>query len=178
MDEKSPQLKSGDILPATDQVYRIVLATDRDRKNKKIPAIRCFSLSAADENKLSVDWDKQTTPEECIARTGATFKMNTENYKQYEDRELFALDISFLDSLQDVEKVVYDPVLYDIPIKGRVNNPSHSLMVFDKEFAKDRARQPEIVLKIRNHAANKKVAIDWDKVHELVKKYRLESFSC
>jgi len=172
MDEKSPRLKKGDILPDSDQVYRIVLATQRDRKNNQIPSIRCFSLSPADENMLSVDWEKQTTPEESIARTGASYKLDMEIYKTYENRELFALNISFLNSLPEVEKVVYDPICYTITFEGRVNNPAHSLVVFDTKFANDRAQEPETLLKIRDHAVNNKVELDWDKVDELVKDYR------
>jgi|GEM_PF-1219201 hypothetical protein len=174
MDEKSPRLTKGDILPEGDQVYRIVLANQRDKKNKKIPAIRCFSLSPDDNNMLSVDWEKRTTPEECIARFGGSFKKDTETYKPYENRELFALGIFFLNLLPVVEKVVYDPEIFDPPVKGRVNNPAHSLVVFEAALSNNSAQAPETLMKIRDHATKNKVEIDWDKVHELVKNYRQE----
>lgn len=177
MDEKSPELRPGDILPDEDQVYRIVLAKDRDRKNKKVPSVSCFSLNKNDGNKLSVDWEKLTTAEQCIARVGASFKTGTENYKTYDERLLYALDISFLNSLPEVERVVYDPVVQIIPARGRVNNPAHSLLVFNEEFSNNRALEAEILLKIRDHAANNMVEIDWVHVHELVKTYRLEQES-
>jgi hypothetical protein len=38
-----------------DRVYRIVLASERDRKNHQIPSLGCFSFSPSDDGKLSVD---------------------------------------------------------------------------------------------------------------------------
>lgn len=172
MDEKSPELKKGDILPESDKVFRNVLITQRDRRNKNIPAVRCFSLSPNDNNKLSVDWEKQTTPEECIARIGASFRMRKEEYKQYNNREVYALDIAFLNSLSDIEKVVYDPIIFCTPEKGKTDNPAHSLVVFLEEFANKKIKEPEILIKIRDHAINKKVEIDWHQVEKLVQLYR------
>lgn len=168
MDEQTLNLNKGDNLPESDKVYRIVLTKDRDRKDKKIPATRCFSLSKYDESKLSVDWDEMTTPEESVARFGASFKCEKEEYKSYEDREIYALDISFLNSLSKVEKVVYDPLFFDTTIIGRINNPAHSLIVFEQEYDND----PEILIKIRDYASKNKVQIDMQKVDKLVKIYR------
>ncbi|MFW5886141.1 MAG: hypothetical protein ACOCUL_00150 [Bacteroidota bacterium] len=172
MDEKSP-LKKGDILPETDKVFRNVLITQRDRRNKNIPAVRCFSLSPHDNNKLSVDWERLTTPEECIARIGASFRMGKEEYKQYNNREVYALDIAFLNSLSEIEHVVYDPVVYSLPEKGKVNNPAHSLVVFLEEFTHKKMKEPETLIKIRDHAVNKKAEVDWSQVEELVQLYRI-----
>ena len=101
MDEKEPNIIKGDELPAADRVYRIVVATQRDRKNKAIPATRCFDLNKNDDNKLSVDWEEMTTPEECIARVGTSFRFNKDEYKPYDNREIYALEIDFLNRLKD-----------------------------------------------------------------------------
>jgi hypothetical protein len=45
MDEKLFELKKGDLLPDCDRVLRIVGNKQRDKKNKNIPSVRCFSLS-------------------------------------------------------------------------------------------------------------------------------------
>lgn len=74
--------------------------------------------------------------------------------------------------LRIVENVVYDPIYYGKPEKGRVNNPAHSLVKFTEAFAKDNQNNPEIILKMRNHAVENKVQIDSDKVQELVEKFR------
>lgn len=82
MDEElSVFIKGGDQLPDTDKVYRIVLVTNRDRKNHNIPSIGCFSLAPTDEGSLSVDWERKTSPEESIARFGASYKLYTKEYK-------------------------------------------------------------------------------------------------
>lgn len=172
MDEKESVINTGDLLPPPDDVYRIALIKDRDRKNKSIPAVRCFSLSPHDDYRLSVDWEKRTTPEECMARVGATYKMHTTQYKDYQNREIYALNVAFLNSLIDIDKVIYAPVILDIPEKGRINNPAHSLVVFSLEYSKDQAKEPETLLKIRDHAKDKRVEAGKVKVEELVKNYR------
>ncbi|MDK2842974.1 MAG: hypothetical protein PWQ17_2480 [Anaerophaga sp.] len=172
MDEKLFELKKGDLLPDCDRVLRIVGNTQRDKKNKNIPSVRCFSLSPNDEGSLSVDWERKTTPEEAIARFGASFKLCKEEYKSYDNREVYAMKISFLNALEPVESVVYDPIYYEKPEKGRVNNPAHSLIKFTEAFANDNQNDPEIILKMRNHAVENKVQINLDTVHELVKEYR------
>ena len=45
MDASISDLKKGDPLPSKDFVIRIVVATERDKKNKQIPAPRCFTFS-------------------------------------------------------------------------------------------------------------------------------------
>lgn len=127
MDEKSFALKKGDRLPLGDRIFRVVLSTERDRKNKNVPALRCFSLTPADKGCLSVDWERKTTPEESVARFGATYKMNKEEYKPYDNREI---------------------------------------------FAKNNFNDPETILKMRDHAAERKITVNDEKVHELVKELR------
>lgn len=165
----------GKQLPDEDDVYRIVICTDRDRKNKMIPAVRCFSLSPQDDNKLSVDWDKKTSPEESIARVGASYKFNKQEYKPFDNREIYAMNVGFLTTLNDVSSIVYDPISLATPMTGAVNNPAHSLIIFTEIFASSHAREPEALLKIRNHAKDKKVDIDMEVVKRLVKEYRESS---
>lgn len=175
MDEKSFALKKGDRLPLGDRIFRVVLSTERDRKNKNVPALRCFSLTPADKGCLSVDWERKTTPEESVARFGATYKMNKEEYKPYDNREIFALEVSFVSSLSDVEEIIYDPVYVHGRIKGRVANPAHSLIRFTEIFAKNNFNDPETILKMRDHAAERKITVNDEKVHELVKELRILS---
>lgn len=156
----------GDSLPPEDSVYRIVLVTDRDKKNKEIPAIRCFSLHSSDKGKLSVDWSKKTTPEESIARVGASYKTGTTTYKEYNNRELYGLNIGFLKSLEKIEDVVYDPIKVQPRISGKPDNQAHSLVIFNDE------NDPEVLEKIRDHAKYNKVLFDMKKVEELVNALR------
>lgn len=86
--------------------------------------------------------------------------------------EIYALNVAFLNSLIDIDKVIYAPVILDVPEKGRINNPAHSLVVFSLEFSKDQAREPETLLKIRDHAKNRRVEVNKEKVEELVNRYR------
>jgi len=150
----------------------VVLESARDKKNKRLPAISSFSLSDNDHGNLSVDWERKTTPEESIARFGASYKFGKKEYKPYENRAIYALDISFLNSLSDVEGVIYDPIFYSQPVKGRVNNPAHSLIRFNLALEENGINDPETLLKIRDHAAKQKVSYDLEKVHAMVDKLR------
>lgn len=170
---KELDLKKGDILPDEDLVYRIVLSTERDRKNKMIPAARCFDLSPQDNNKLSVDWNAKTSPEECIARVGGSFRFEREEYKPYHNREIYAMEIAFLNRLDDVLQLEYDPIIHNPPQKGNPNNPAHSLVVFHLSFLNDKAKRPETILKIRNHAKHNRISLNNEKLDDLVKSYRV-----
>lgn len=118
------------------------------------------------------EWELKTSPEESIARVGASYKPNKTEYKPYENREIYALDISFLCSLTDVDKVIYDPIYFEIPVEGRVNNPAHSLIKFSEAYIDNDANDPETILKMRDHAAERRIPIDIEKVHELVEGLR------
>jgi len=172
MDEKSFNRSIGDSLPDLDDVYRLAIVTDRDKRNKAIPAVRSFSLKPSDKNKLSVEWEKQTTPEECIARVGCTYKISTTTYKGFDNREIYSLKIDFLKSLSDVEDVIYDPVFFLIPEKGRINNPAHSLVIFSLDLLSEKANEPETYLKLRDHAKSRRVAFNMEEVKKLVKACR------
>lgn len=172
MDEEVFNPSIGESLPDSDNVYRLALVTDRDKRNKAIPAVRCFSLMPSDKNRLSVEWEKQTTPEECIARVACTYKRNTTIFKSYENREIYSLSINFLKSLSDIEDVIYDPVFFLKPEKGQVNNPAHSLVVFSLDLLSRNANEPEIYLKMRDHAKDRRIAFNMEKVTKLVNEHR------
>ena len=100
-------------LPEADNVYRMVHITMRDRKNKSIPAIRCFSPSPADNYKLSVDHAENTTPEISLSRVGATLKKDRA-YKNINDFEIYSLNVGATLLIPGILDVVADPI---------VNNP-------------------------------------------------------
>lgn len=172
MDERKPQVKSGGSLPLEDQVYRIALVSWREKKNKSVPSTRCFDLTERDGNKLSVDWSGLTTPEESIARVGASFKFGKEEYKESGSRELYALEISFLNTLKEIEEVIYDPIINTPSIKGQPNNLAHSLIIFNEDVVNDKLKRPEIILKLRDHAKSRRVEVNTDQVNDLVEEYR------
>lgn len=173
MDEQIPSLNNGDNLPESDRVYRISLNTQRDRKNKKIPSVSCFSLSPSDKDngfKLSTDWEKKTTPEESIARVGCSYKGGTNNFKPYDNREIYAINVEFVKSITGIDRVIFDPVIKENPPIGEPHNPAHSSIVFQKEdFDKN---EPEILLKIRNHATDQKIDFEITEVDRMVQEYR------
>lgn len=172
MDDKVSDLNSGDSLPETDKTYRVVLASQRDKKDKFTPSISCFSLTPADKAegyKLSVDWSKKTTAELSLSRVGCTYKSKTTVFKEYSNRELYALDVKFLKEI-GVENVIYDPLILHPTKVGTPNNIAHSLICFKEEdYDKNEA---EILLKIRNHAKEQKVPVNMNEVDRLVSECR------
>jgi hypothetical protein len=155
-----------DPLSFEDFVYRIALTTDRDRKNKAIPAIRNFSLNPNDNGNLSVDWDKLTTPEDSIARIGAQFKFNSSEFKEFENRELYALNVEKVRSIEGINDVVHDPISESLP--GIPKNEAHSLIC----CSSNEELHPEIFLKLRDTAKDNLVVVNMDIVREKVEVLR------
>lgn len=176
MVESELNLGDGQI-PFHDRVFRIALNSQRARDNKLIPSTSCFSLNNSDKENdysLSVDWEKMTTAEDCIIRVGCSFKRETGIFKDYRTREIYALDVSFLTALSQVEKVISTPLINNPPIFGRPDNPAHSSICF-KRLAYDEA-EPELILKIRDHAKDKIVEFDMTEVEKKVEGYRSAPF--
>jgi hypothetical protein len=173
MDVRKFGLEIGKPLPYNSRVFRIVLSDQRDKHDKSIPSISCFSLSPEDKEdgfRLSVDCDCGNTPELTIARVGSAYKKGTTTYKDYKKREIYALDVDFLTTLDAVNAVIYDPIYYFETIKGKVDNPAHSLITFNQEqFDKIEA---EVYLKLRNHAKDKKQIINMTEVDKLVEDFK------
>ncbi len=169
MDEGAPHLNKGDSLPEGNKVFRLVLTSQRDRKNKRIPAIRCFSLSQRDQSRLSVDFKPFTSAEECLSRVGCSYKTGTNEFKSFSDREIYSLETTFLHSLESVTDITYDPIFYEILQKGFANNPAHSLIIFSSNYDET---EPEIFVKLRDHAVSRKVDVNMVKVAEMVEKCR------
>ncbi len=175
MDESKPELTFGMSLPNSDFVYRLI-PKDLVEKDKFTPRIRGFSLSREDKMQgygLSVDWSSLTTPEESIARVGASFKKDTIKYKDYNTKDIYSLSVSFLKSIEAILDVVHDPKMYPTPIEGSPNNPSHSLVIFSPEELEK--NETEIYSRIREHAKDKKQTVNTKKIEEFVHVYRSTS---
>lgn len=125
MDGREFDLKPCEAIPAEDSVIRIVLVNNRDRSNKQIPAIREFSLHPADEGKLSVDYKNYTIPEQCLIRVGRS-KNHKGEYKNPLERELYLLDVKSILDVNNIDKVIYDPIIFNPEVQGKPNNPAHS----------------------------------------------------
>ncbi len=177
MDVSELEIKKGDRLPAKDCVYRHGLKEWHEKKNEFLPSLRFFALSPNDKiegYKLSVDWNAITSPEEVIARVGATYKVNKNGdftFKEFENRVIYSVEINFLNSLNFILNVVYDPIVNKPIIIGSPNNPSHSLICFDSQFYTDQ-NEPMILAEIRNHAKSNRITVDFDIVKKLVEEYR------
>jgi hypothetical protein len=169
MDEKkSSEVNFNDPLPPADSVYRIALLTqkDLDENGKLIPKLSCFSLSAddiKDNYRLSVDWDKKTTPEEVLIRVGTSFKRGKPEYKPFENRALYKLEVGFLRQLPFVFDVIYTP--------SRTNN-AHSSVCFDNENYNYKEHEPQILTELREHSKRFNIQINIEEVKEKVAELR------
>jgi len=173
MDVTEAQINKGDSLPNSDNLNRIVLKDMKEKNDKFLPHVKCFSLSPADKDEgygLSVDWDKKTTPEDTIIRVGCSYKGDSEVFKEYANREIYSLNIEILKTIVGVVDIKYDPIINLPEQKGRPSNISHSLIYFSEEEYKK--NEPIIILQIRNHAKDRKVEVDMAKVDNGVQQYR------
>ena len=170
MDEKKLEdVKPGDSLPSLDFVYRVALQSERDldESGNHIPRLKCFSLSPADieaNYKLSVDWEKKTTPEEVLIRWGTSFKRgkNTE-YKPFDNRVLYKLNVGFLQKLPFILDVIYSP--------SHKNN-AHSSICFDNEQFNYKEHEPEFLTELRDHAKQFIIKMNMDEVRKKVEEKR------
>lgn len=165
MDEKEPnRINPNDSLPSADSVYRIALRTEReiDENGNQIPKMGCFSLSQddiKDNYRLSVEWDKMTTPEEVLIRVGISFKKNSNQYKPFDTRILYKLEVGFLKQLPFILDVIYSPWH---------GNPAHSSICFDNENYNYQEHRPQILIEIRDHAKQFTVNVNMDEVKQKV----------
>lgn len=110
-----------------------------------------------------------TSPEECLSRVGCSYKTGTHEFKSFQDREVYSLETTFVHSLESVRDITYDPIICENLKKGFVSNSAHSLIIFSSNYAEI---EPEIFVKLRDHAASRKVDIDMSEVAEMVEKCR------
>ena len=155
-------------IPTNNFVWRIAMSTFRDKKNKQIPAIRNFSLHPSDDFKLSVDWENYTSAEECMARVGASFKNGSTEYKNFNEKEIYAINTTYLGTLEEVIKTEHEPIDFNPCKKGIPNNPAHSLIHFNYGI-QDEA---EVYSKLRDHAKNNRVLHDLSITQKLVEEYK------
>lgn len=176
MDGKQLEIKKGEILPLKDRIFRHGMADWQELQDAKyVPKFRFFELSTADKEtgySLSVDWESKTTPEDTIIRIGCTYKTGTDKFKNYENRVIYALEINFLSNMDEIINIIYDPILHLEPKKGLPDNPSHTLVRFDKDKYDDPQNRPAILTELRNHAKDKKIIFDIKFVNKAVKEYR------
>ena len=158
-------------LPGEHNVYRLVFEADRPKRNGGKPNPSAFLPSKHDDLKMSVDYDQLTTPEETLARCGATHHpTKAPEFKDHTKRTIFSLNIGFLDQLSCVQDVYPSPVnLQPCPV-GRPNNPSHSSAEFNKVPTPE--DEPEILSQIQDHVNGREIFPDSDRVEVLVTEYR------
>lgn len=176
MDGNKLETKKGDPLPLRDRIFRHGLSDWTKLENGEyVPKFRFFELSNPDKEtgySLSVDWESKTTPEETIIRIGCTYKGDSNQFKNYDNRVIYALEIDFLISMDEIINVIYDPISHIPPKQGTPDNPAHTLIVFDKEKYEDPQNRPAILTELRNHAKDKKIEFNMKSVHKAVKECR------
>ncbi len=170
MDVKQSEIQRGDLLPITDRVYRHGLDTlVEEKEDKYVPKLRFFDLSNPVKKmdySLSVDWERKTTPEETIIRVGCSYKTNTEIFKNYKNRIIYALEIKFINSLEWIIDTTYDPTLHEIKKLGSPDNSAHALINFaEDQYAQNRAA---ILTELRNHSQDKKIGFNMKEVDKAV----------
>jgi hypothetical protein len=160
-------------LPDNDNVFRIVEKSHRDKKNKSIPSVSCFSLSQNDKDdgyKLSVNWAALISPEHTLAIVGLSYKSGKEEFKNYRNKEIYSLNVQAVKNIENIIDVVYDPIVFPEKVKGFPSNRSHSsILINPVDFEKN---EPEIILKLRDYAAENYVMVDEKIVDSIIEEYQ------
>ena len=96
------------------------------------PSANMFS---PDLKGLSTDWDKFTTPEECLVRVGLTYKTDTVIYKDQTLFRLFELNVGEIRKIEAITDISHTPKDNDPEEIGNPNNLSHTdVFYIDEEI--------------------------------------------
>ncbi len=135
-------------IPDASQVFRLIPA-HMVKKGSRIPS---ESMFVPDADGLSVDWDKYSTPEESLVRTGLTFRFQSEEFKDPARFLVFQLHVEQVRKLEGILAVNHTPVFHgNPPPAGRPNNRSHSSIIGSDE---------EVRLKLRDVAVEVEVNME------------------
>lgn len=159
------------LLLPNDNVFRHTQISERDKKllPDLVPLERCFEPNKNDKGMLSVDCDRFVSAEESLAIKGAQYKTNKTEFKEVDKWDIYSLHISTVTLMDNRIVAFHSPVLINPPEKGKPSNKAHSHIDMTQFTRQD---LPEILVKLRNHAKDRKVDVDLEKTLSLVEKYR------
>ncbi|TCC98489.1 hypothetical protein [Pedobacter hiemivivus] len=78
----------------------------------------------------SVDWNKFTTPEECLIRSGLTYKFNKNEFRNQNDYRIFELNVGQVKKIEEITRLEHTPTNRTPEKIGQPNNPSHSSLYY------------------------------------------------
>ena|SRR5688572_345378 len=158
MDEETVGLKNGDSVNEDCCMYRMVHSVFMDKNQIGKPKLSAFKPHINDDHKLSLDYDKLTTPEDSLGRFGATKKNN--GFKNIEDFSIFSIHVPFV--CEELKKLIsqieYNPIENNPLIYGIPNNASHSLA----HFIASPDYEPEILARLWTHAKDRNIEFNLD----------------
>ncbi len=150
-------------IPDSASLFRLVhVNMIKVRPESRIPS---DSMFVPDSDGMSADWDKHSSPEDSLIRTGLTFRPNTSEFKDPQKFKVFSLNVGEIRLLEDSLTVTHTPVFHgEPPPVGNPNNWSHSST---NHFKGD---DVEVRRKLRNAALE--VSVDMEIVQLRVESLR------
>lgn len=125
------QKPESELIPDKDNVYRQVHKNFM-KKNSNLPSAKEFRKKA-DEEGISVNWDKYVSPQEVLQIIGKTYKKGSEDFKDPGNYHLFQLNVGEVRAIESVKDVLHDPIWNDPELVGNPNNFAHSLIILEEE---------------------------------------------
>lgn len=123
-----------DLDPAEESVfldtcllYRKVHENCFNRVSPRKPTANMFN---PEDDGVSVDWNKYSTPEESLIRTGLTYKPNTTNFKDHTKFHVVQLKVGDIRTIEEIAGIAHTPILNDPEPVGSPNNMSHSSVFY------------------------------------------------
>lgn len=157
-------------LQPEQNIYRLVHEAKRPKRNNRRPVADAFVPTLNDNLKMSVDSESLTTPEETLARWGATYTFDKKGFKDHTKWSIFSLNVGFLINFPCIKDIYPDPLKFDPPVKGFPDNPAHTLSEFDNYPSLE--DEPEYLSQVEEHVSDREICPDMEVATELVIKYR------
>lgn len=154
-----------------DNVFRHTQISERDKKFSPeiVPLERCFQPHKNDNGCLSVDCNRFISAEESLAIKGAQYRTGKTEFKIIDNWDIYSLHVGSITLMDNKIIAIHSPLIVEPPEKGKPSNHAHSHIDLTQFTPLD---LPEILVKLRNHAKERKVNIDLEKTLSLVEEYR------
>jgi len=136
-----------------------VRVSKRNLKDDKSPTTSAFSNTPKDDDNLSSDWCKYSTPHSCRALIGKIKNLKTKGYKIPEDFYIWRFNVLLLEQLSLPQKVEHDPINNNPEIDGEPNNRAHTKIIGYKPTDSKQMNYAEYKVQIKR-AGNWAIAPD------------------
>lgn len=141
-----------EVIPHEDDVFRQIHKSLFKKSEYRFPSEGHFNLTDG-ERGLSVNWERYCKEQDNWILIGATFRPETEVYKDYQAFRVFRFNVGWLREIEKVINVVHDPIYHEELLIGTPDNRAHSLILYNQI-------DEEVRRKLRNYVGTRDANIE------------------